>query len=389
MFFAEREGDFALVAEIRYGKIKLVEENLKQLKDELKKTKKNFNYIKEQVDSNDIADIISKWTGIPVTKMLESEKNKLLNLEKDLNKRVVGQEEAISALADAVRRSKSGLSDSNKPIGTFIFLGTTGVGKTELSKAITESLFNDENFITRIDMSEYQESHSISRLIGSPPGYIGYSEGGQLTETVRRRPYSVILLDEIEKAHADVFNLLLQVLEDGRLTDNKGRLVNFTNTLIIMTSNVGSTLIQEKYEENNMYLNDSQIEKCKLEVFSLLKKVFRPEFINRIDDVIMFNSLNNNQIKKIVKMQINRLKKNLSEKNIIIDASPDLINFLAKTSFDPQFGARPVKRIIQKLILNPLSKSILSNEISSDDPILIDCFDGKVVFRKQKINLNF
>ena len=386
---AEREGDFALVAEIRYGKIKLVEENLKQLKDELKKTKKNFNYIKEQVDSNDIADIISKWTGIPVTKMLESEKNKLLNLEKDLNKRVVGQEEAISALADAVRRSKSGLSDSNKPIGTFIFLGTTGVGKTELSKAITESLFNDENFITRIDMSEYQESHSISRLIGSPPGYIGYSEGGQLTETVRRRPYSVILLDEIEKAHADVFNLLLQVLEEGRLTDNKGRLVNFTNTIIIMTSNIGSTLIQEKYEENNMYLNDSQIEKCKLEVFSLLKKVFRPEFINRIDDVIMFNSLNNNQIKKIVKMQINRLKKNLSEKNIIIDASPDLINFLAKTSFDPQFGARPVKRIIQKLILNPLSKSILSNEISSDDPILIDCFDGKVVFRKQKINLNF
>jgi len=238
-------------------------------------------------------------------------------------------------------------------------------------------------------MSEYQESHSISRLIGSPPGYIGYSEGGQLTETVRRRPYSVILLDEIEKAHADVFNLLLQVLEDGRLTDNKGRLVNFTNTIIIMTSNIGSTLIQEKFEENNMYLNDSQIEKCKLEVFSLLKKVFRPEFINRIDDVIMFNSLNNNQIKKIVKMQINRLKKSLSKKNIIIDASPDLVNFLTKTSFDPQFGARPVKRIIQKLILNPLSKSILSNEISNDDPILIDCFDGKVVFRKQKINLSF
>ncbi len=376
---AERSGDYGLVAEIRYGKIKEVEENLRKAEENL--STMNSPLIKEEVTSEDIAEVISKWTGIPVSRMLESEREKLLRLEDELHKRVIGQEEAIQAVSDAIRRSRAGLSDESKPIGSFIFLGTTGVGKTELAKSLAEFLFNDEAAMTRIDMSEYQERHSVSRLIGAPPGYVGYDEGGQLTEAVRRRPYSVVLLDEIEKAHPDTFNTLLQVLDEGRLTDNKGRTVNFKNTIIIMTSNMGSSIIQERFADVKPEDVDSVSELAKTEVLGLMKKTIRPEFINRIDEIIMFTPLTKDQISSIVKLQLNQLTKLLSKKDITIDATPEAIKQIATLGFDPQYGARPVKRVIQREILNELSKSIISGEVQPDSVILIDSFEGKLVFR--------
>ncbi|WP_373074282.1 ATP-dependent Clp protease ATP-binding subunit, partial [Zeaxanthinibacter enoshimensis] len=378
---AERNGDYGKVAELRYGKIKDAQEKLEQLQEELDKQQDAGTLIKEEVTTEDIAEVVAKWTGIPVTKMLQSERDKLLKLEDVLHKRVVGQEEAITAVSDAIRRSRAGLQDSKRPIGSFLFLGPTGVGKTELAKTLAAYLFNDENAITRIDMSEYQERHSVSRLVGAPPGYVGYDEGGQLTEAVRRRPYSVVLLDEIEKAHPDTFNILLQVLDEGRLTDNKGRVADFKNTIIIMTSNLGSHIIQEKFEDNPDFF--SATESARVEVLGLLRKTIRPEFINRIDDIIMFTPLNMKDITKIVRLQLNQLKKMLENQHITMDATEDAIDYLAKTGFDPQYGARPIKRVIQKEVLNKLSKELLSGAITAESIILLDSFDDGLVFRNQ------
>src|SRR3989339_111896 len=378
---AERQGDYGKVAEIRYGKIKEAEISIETLKSELKKIQKCDAMIKEEVDAEDIADVVARWTGIPVSRMLQSEREKLLRMEAELHKRVVGQEEAIAAVSDAVRRSRAGLQDSKKPIGSFIFMGTTGVGKTELAKALAEYLFNDENMMTRIDMSEYQEKHTVSRLIGAPPGYVGYDEGGQLTEAVRRKPYSVVLLDEIEKAHPDVWNVMLQVLDDGRLTDNKGRMVNFKNTIIIMTSNIGSHLIQDAFEGVGETGIEEATEKAKAEVLQLLKQTVRPEFLNRVDEVIMFSPLNKTQLRGIVSIQLEGLKKLVAENDITLKFSDYLIEYLIEQGFDAQLGARPLKRLIQKLIVNALSKKILSGDIDKSQPVLVDVFDGLVVFR--------
>ncbi len=382
---AERSGDYGKVAEIRYGKIQEATQQLKTFESKLGDMQTNGSQlIKEEVDSEDIAGVIAGWTGIPVARMLQGEREKLLHLEEELHKRVVGQQEAIEAISDAVRRSRAGLQDSKRPIGSFIFLGTTGVGKTELAKALAEFLFNNENSMTRIDMSEYQERHAVSRLVGAPPGYVGYEEGGQLTEAVRRKPYSVVLLDEIEKAHPDVFNILLQVLDDGRLTDNKGRVVNFKNTIIIMTSNMGSQLIQENFEniaEVHGESYDKIMAKTKLEVFELLKKTIRPEFLNRIDETIMFTPLNRDDVNKIVKIQFDHIAHQLSESDIHLSATPEAIEWLAQLGFDPQFGARPVKRVMQKKVLNELSKQILSGKISKDANIVLDVFEQEFVFR--------
>lgn len=378
---AEREGDYGKVAEIRYGKIKEKEAEIKAVQEKLKTMQGSAAMIKEEVDSEDIADVVSRWTGIPVSKMMQSEREKLLHLEEELHKRVIGQDEAISAIADAVRRSRAGLQDPKRPIGSFIFLGTTGVGKTELAKALAEYLFDDENMMTRIDMSEYQEKFSATRLIGAPPGYVGYDEGGQLTEAIRRKPYSVVLFDEIEKAHPDVFNILLQVLDDGRLTDNKGRTVNFKNTIIIMTSNMGSSLIRENFEKMTSQNRDEVVEQTKAQVMELLKKSIRPEFLNRIDDIIMFTPLNEQEIRQIVSLQLNSLKKMLAQNGVTIDFTDRALAFLSAKGYDPQFGARPVKRVIQKLVLNELSKELLGVKVNKEHPITID-FDGnRLVFR--------
>ena len=379
---AERSGDYGKVAEIRYGRIKEAEETLEGLKVQLTEMQVKSKMIKEEVDAEEIAEVVSKWTGIPVNKMIESEVSKLLRLEDELGKRVVGQEEAISAISDAVRRSRAGLQDARKPIGSFIFLGTTGVGKTELAKALAEYLFNDENAMTRIDMSEYQEKHSVSRLVGAPPGYIGYDEGGQLTEAVRRRPYSIILLDEIEKAHPDVFNVLLQVLDDGRLTDNKGRLVNFKNTIIIMTSNLGSHIIHEKFDNIKPAEFERAGEKAKIEVMELLRQTIRPEFLNRIDETILFMPLTKENVKEIVSIQLNSLINQLKEKELNLVITDDAFEWIAETGYDPFFGARPVKRVIQKQVLNELSKALLSGAIDRSQNVVMDIFDGKIVFRK-------
>ncbi|MDO9275162.1 MAG: AAA family ATPase, partial [Lutibacter sp.] len=379
---AERDGDYGKVAEIRYGKIKEEQDKLVKLQKELAENQDSA-LIKEEVTRDDIAEIVAKWTGIPVTKMLQSEREKLLLLEEELHERVVGQEEAISAVADAVRRSRAGLQDVKKPLGTFLFLGTTGVGKTELAKALAEYLFDSENSLTRIDMSEYQERHAVSRLVGAPPGYVGYEEGGQLTEAVRRKPYSVILLDEIEKAHPDTFNILLQVLDEGRLTDNKGRVADFKNTIIIMTSNLGSTIIHDRFENMDMAKRDLVTEATKAEVLVLLKQTIRPEFLNRIDEIIMFTPLNKAEIHQIVKIQLDGLAKMLLTKDIHIEFSEDVIETLANKGYDPQFGARPVKRVIQKEVLNELSKEILAGKITADSHILLDAFDDKIVFRNK------
>ena len=380
---AEREGNYGLVAEIRYGKVKEQEQIIEQEHLKLIELQANSKMLKEEVDPEEIADVVSRWTGIPVTRLVESEKAKLLRLELELGKRVVGQEEAITAISDAVRRSRAGLADERKPIGSFIFLGTTGVGKTELAKALSEFLFNDENAMTRIDMSEYQESHSVSRLVGAPPGYVGYDEGGQLTEAVRRKPYSVILLDEIEKAHPDVYNILLQVLDDGRLTDSKGRMVNFKNTIIIMTSNLGSQIIQENYDRAKDPDDLELFEKTKSEVLSLLKSSLRPEFLNRIDETIMFTPLRKSQIETIVKIQMKALTERLKALEINLVITPDALSYLAQKGFDPQFGARPVKRVIQREVMNELSKYILSGKIDKTEPVVLDVFDNQVVFRKK------
>ncbi|MDI5897706.1 ATP-dependent chaperone ClpB [Flavobacterium yafengii] len=379
---AERDGDYGKVAEIRYGKIKEAQERLDVLLKELQENQSGTSLIKEEVTREDIAEVVAKWTGIPVMKMLQGEREKLLKLEDELHHRVVGQEEAIQAVSDAVRRSRAGLQDMKKPVGTFLFLGTTGVGKTELAKALAEYLFDDENAMTRIDMSEYQERHSVSRLVGAPPGYVGYEEGGQLTEAVRRKPYSVILLDEIEKAHPDTFNILLQVLDEGRLTDNKGRLADFKNTIIIMTSNMGSQIIQEKFE-NLKGSVEAATELAKVEVLGLLKQTVRPEFINRIDEIVMFTPLTNENIAQIVGLQLKNVTKMLAQQGITMDATPEAIAYLSEKGYDPQFGARPVKRVIQRDVLNELSKEILSGKITTDSIVLIDAFDGKLVFRNQ------
>jgi ATP-dependent Clp protease ATP-binding subunit ClpB len=378
---AEREGNYGKVAELRYGKIKEAEAKILELKAQLQEKQKDSPLIKEEVEAEDIADIVSSWTGIPVNKMMEGEREKLLHLEEQLHLRVVGQDEAIQAVSDAVRRSRAGLQDSARPIGSFIFLGTTGVGKTELAKALAEVLFNDENMITRIDMSEYQERHSVSRLIGAPPGYVGYDEGGQLTEAVRRKPYSVILLDEIEKAHSDVFNILLQVLDDGRLTDNKGRTVNFKNTLIIMTSNIGSHLINERMLELNEKNRDELLEKLRTDIFSLMKQTIRPEFLNRIDELIMFTPLTENEIEGIIQIQLNQLITRLQKEGIILKVGEKAIKHIATVGFDPQFGARPIKRVIQKEILNSLSKEIISGNIDKDKPVVVDFEGDRLVFK--------
>ena len=378
---AERDGDYARVAEIRYSLIKQKEDDNKAIQEQLKSMQGETAMIKEEVDSDDIADVVSRWTGIPVSRMLQSEKDKLLHLEEELHKRVVGQNEAISAISDAVRRSRAGLNDPRKPIGSFIFLGTTGVGKTELAKALADYMFNDENMMTRIDMSEYQEKFSVSRLIGPPPGYVGYDEGGQLTEAVRRKPYSVVLFDEIEKAHSDVFNILLQVLDDGRLTDNKGRTVNFKNTIIIMTSNLGSQIIRERFEHLNAQNRAEVIEKTQNEVFNLLKAQMRPEFLNRIDEIIMFTPLDENEIAQIVRLQVSAVAKMLSKNGITLEATDAAVAFLAKAGYDPEFGARPVKRVIQNMVLNKLSKDIIAQNIDREKPIVIDCVGDELVFR--------
>ena len=384
---AERDGDYGKVAEIRYGKIKEAQERLDILQKQLIENQLGTFLIKEEVTREDIAEVVAKWTGIPVMKMLQGEREKLLKLEDELHKRVVGQEEAIEAVSDAVRRSRAGLQDMKKPVGTFLFLGTTGVGKTELAKALAEYLFDDENAMTRIDMSEYQERHSVSRLVGAPPGYIGYEEGGQLTEAVRRKPYSVILLDEIEKAHPDTFNILLQVLDEGRLTDNKGRLADFKNTIIIMTSNMGSQIIQEKFENLKGSI-EAATEIAKIEVLGLLKQTVRPEFINRIDEIVMFTPLSNANISKIVGLQLKSVIKMLALQGITMDATPEAIMYLSEKGYDPQFGARPVKRVIQRDVLNQLSKEILAGTIGTDSSILLDSFDGKLVFRNQNESVN-
>ncbi|RAR50844.1 ATP-dependent chaperone ClpB [Flavobacterium lacus] len=379
---AEREGDYGKVAEIRYGKIKEAQERLDKLQIQLQENQSGTSLIKEEVTREDIAEVVAKWTGVPVTKMLQGERDKLLKLEDELHHRVVGQEEAIEAISDAVRRSRAGLQDMKKPIGTFLFLGTTGVGKTELAKALAEYLFDDENAMTRIDMSEYQERHAVSRLVGAPPGYVGYDEGGQLTEAVRRKPYSVVLLDEIEKAHPDTFNILLQVLDEGRLTDNKGRVADFKNTIIIMTSNMGSHIIQEKFENLTGGL-EAATEAAKAEVLGLLKQTVRPEFINRIDEIVMFTPLSSTNIREIVGLQLKSVTKMLAQQNITMDATPEAIDYLAKRGYDPQFGARPVKRVIQREVLNKLSKEILSGTVKTDSIILLDSFNNELVFRNQ------
>jgi ATP-dependent Clp protease ATP-binding subunit ClpB len=379
---AEREGDYGKVAEIRYGRIKEQEQSISDLQIQLNDLSENSRRLmKEEVDSEDIAEIVAKATGIPVTKMMQSEREKLLHLEEELHKRVVGQEEAISAVADAVRRNRAGLSDPKKPIGSFIFLGTTGVGKTELAKALADYLFDDEHMMTRIDMSEYQEKHTVSRLVGAPPGYVGYDEGGQLSEAVRRKPYQVVLLDEIEKAHPDVWNVLLQVLDDGRLTDNKGRVVNFKNTIIIMTSNMGSDIIQENFADVTEKNKEQVVEKTKEEVMTRLRETIRPEFLNRVDEMILFQPLMRNEIKGIIKIQLDNLKKLVSENGIQLQFSDYLVDHLAQNGFDPQFGARPLKRLIQKEIVNQLSKKILAGDVDKSHPVLVDVFDGVVVFR--------
>ncbi len=379
---AERDGDYGKVAEIRYGKIKEAQERLDALVKQLQENQSGTSLIKEVVTREDIAEVVAKWTGIPVMKMLQGEREKLLKLEDELHKRVVGQEEAIEAVSDAVRRSRAGLQDMKKPVGTFLFLGTTGVGKTELAKALAEYLFDDENAMTRIDMSEYQERHSVSRLVGAPPGYVGYDEGGQLTEAVRRKPYSVILLDEIEKAHPDTFNILLQVLDEGRLTDNKGRLADFKNTIIIMTSNMGSQIIQEKFENLKGGI-EAATESAKVEVLGLLKQTVRPEFINRIDEIVMFTPLTHANIAQIVGLQLKSVTKMLAQQGITMDATPEAIDYLSQKGYDPQFGARPVKRVIQREVLNQLSKEILAGTVKTESIILLDAFDGQLVFRNQ------
>ncbi len=379
---AEREGDYGKVAEIRYGKIQQQEQLITDITKQIEESGEK-RLLKEEVDAEDIAESIAKATGIPVTKMLQSDKDKLLKLEDHLHERVVGQDEAISAVADAIRRSRAGLQDPKKPIGSFIFLGTTGVGKTELAKALAEYLFDDESMMTRIDMSEYQEKHTVSRLVGAPPGYVGYDEGGQLTEAVRRKPYSVVLLDEIEKAHPDVWNVLLQVLDDGRLTDNKGRVVNFKNTIIIMTSNIGSHLIQDAFEKVSEKNVDEVTDKAKLEVMTLLRQTIRPEFLNRVDEIIMFRPLMRKEIKSIVQIQLNNLRKLVADSGIQLQFSDYALDFLAEQGFDPQFGARPLKRLIQKEIVNQLSKRILAGDIDKTHPVLVDVFDNMVVFRNE------
>jgi ATP-dependent Clp protease ATP-binding subunit ClpB len=378
---AERDGNYGKVAEIRYGKIKEAQEQLEKFQKELQKNQSGSSLIKEEVTYDDIAEVVAKWTGIPVTKMLQSEREKLLKLEDQLHKRVVGQDEAITAVSDAVRRSRAGLQNPQKPIGTFLFLGTTGVGKTELAKALAEYLFDDQNAMTRIDMSEYQERHAVSRLVGAPPGYVGYDEGGQLTEAVRRKPYSVVLLDEIEKAHPDTFNILLQVLDEGHLTDNKGRLADFKNTIIIMTSNMGSNIIQERFEATKDI--ESAMEAAKLDVMVLLKQKIRPEFLNRIDDTIMFTPLTKENIIEIVGLQLKGVSKMLAQQNITFDATKEAIAYLADKGFNPEYGARPVKRVIQKDVLNALSKEILAGKVTTDSIILLDAFDDTLVFRNQ------
>ncbi|MEB2784707.1 ATP-dependent chaperone ClpB [Algoriphagus persicinus] len=379
---AERAGDFGKVAEIRYGKIVEAEKKLESFKTQLAEMQAGSPLLKEEVDQEDIAAVVSKWTGIPMNKMIQSEREKLLHLERELGNRVAGQKEAITALSDAVRRSRAGLQDPKRPIGSFIFMGTTGVGKTELAKALAEYLFNDENAMVRIDMSEYQERHAVSRLVGAPPGYVGYDEGGQLTEAVRRKPYSVVLLDEIEKAHPDVFNILLQVLDDGRLTDNKGRVANFKNTIIILTTNIGSHLIQERFADMEEWNKEEILEKTKIEVYELLKKAVRPEFLNRIDETIMFEPLNKQVIRKIVDIQWREIQKRLSEANIEIDATTEVLDYLGEVGFDPNFGARPLKRTMQRLVLNELSKQILSGYIKNDSAVLVDLdADNQVYFK--------
>ncbi|WP_421942984.1 ATP-dependent chaperone ClpB [Pedobacter sp.] len=382
---AERAGDYGKVAEIRYGKIKEAQDTFEKLKADLESQQSDSRMLKEEVTADDIAGVVGRWTGIPVTKLIASEREKLLNLEAELHQRVAGQDEAIEAISDAIRRSRAGLQDKRKPIGSFIFLGTTGVGKTELAKALAEFLFNDENALTRIDMSEYQERHAVSRLIGAPPGYVGYDEGGQLTEAVRRKPYSVVLLDEIEKAHPDVFNILLQVLDDGRLTDNKGRTVNFKNTIIIMTSNIGAHLIQDNFKNLDDENRDEVIAKTKNELFEVLKQTIRPEFLNRIDELIMFTPLNRSEIRDIVSLQFKHVQQTLAEMGIEMDASPEALDWLAQLGYDPQFGARPLKRVIQKRILNELSKEILAGKVDKDSKIKLDMFDNNFVFINQTV----
>ena len=378
---AEREGDYGKVVEIRYGKLQALENEIKDIQEDLKHKQGDSAMIKEEVTAEDIADVVSRWTGIPVNKMLQSERDKLLHLEQELHLRVVGQDEAIAAVSDAVRRSRAGLQDPKRPIGSFIFLGTTGVGKTELAKALADYLFDDESLMTRIDMSEYQEKHSVSRLIGAPPGYVGYDEGGQLTEAVRRKPYSVVLFDEIEKAHPDVFNILLQVLDDGRLTDNKGRTVNFKNTIIIMTSNLGSAYIQSQFEKINDENREVVIEETKKEVMSMLKKTIRPEFLNRIDETIMFLPLNREEIEQIVMLQINGIKNMLAGNGITLEMTDEAVRFIASTGYDPEFGARPVKRAIQRYLLNDLSKKLLSQEVDRSKPIIVETAGDGLKFR--------
>jgi ATP-dependent Clp protease ATP-binding subunit ClpB len=380
---AERAGDYGKVAEIRYGKIIELEREIVRLKEEIDRKRSKGSLIQEEVASEDIAAIVSKWTGIPVSRMLESEKEKLLRLEEELHKRVVGQDEAITAVADAVRRSRAGLQDQKRPVGSFIFIGTTGVGKTELARALAGFLFNDENLMTRIDMSEYQERHSVSRLIGAPPGYVGYDEGGQLTEAVRHKPYSVVLLDEIEKAHPDVFNLLLQVLDDGRLTDNKGRTINFRNVIIIMTSNLGSDVIRDRMDQWNNDMPEAEEEKLRKEIMLLLRRSLRPEFLNRVDEIVMFKPLNFNQIKQIVRIQLNSVERMLEEYKMKVTITDDAINWLAEKGYDPQLGARPVKRLIQKEIINELSKEIIGGRVTKEDSIVIDADGDRLSFRHE------
>ncbi|MFN5647203.1 MAG: ATP-dependent Clp protease ATP-binding subunit, partial [Sphingobacteriales bacterium] len=381
---AEREGDYGAVAEIRYGKIKEQEKIIAELNEQLELISER-RLLKEEVDAEDIAENVAKSTGIPVSRMIQSEREKLLHLEEHLHQRVVGQEEAITAVADAVRRSRAGLQDPRKPIGSFIFLGTTGVGKTELAKALAEYLFDDESMMTRIDMSEYQEKHTVSRLVGAPPGDVGYDEGGQLTEAVRRKPYSVVLLDEIEKAHPDVWNVLLQVLDDGRLTDNKGRVVNFKNTIVIMTSNIGSHIIQEAFEDVNEKNVDAVTEKAKVEVMTLLRNTIRPEFLNRVDEIIMFTPLLKKEIRSIINIQLDQLKKLVLDNGIVLEFTDYAIDYLAENGYDPQFGARPLKRLIQREIVNGLSKKILAGDIDRSKPVVVDVFDGVVVFRNDAV----
>ena len=377
---AEREGDYGKVAEIRYGKLKQLTDDINVIQQQLHQAQGAMAMVREEVTADDIAEVVSRWTGIPVTRMMQSEREKLLHLEEELHKRVIGQEEAIRAVSDAVRRSRAGLQDPKRPLASFIFLGTTGVGKTELAKALAEYLFNDETMMTRIDMSEYQEKFSVSRLIGAPPGYVGYDEGGQLTEAVRRKPYSVVLFDEIEKAHPDVFNILLQVLDDGRLTDNKGRTVNFKNTIIIMTSNLGSQLIREETEKSGGHLSEQQLSTLRQQLFGMLKQTIRPEFLNRIDETIMFLPLTKEEIADVVRLQLNAVSRMLEKQGLTLRVTDEAVAVIAEAGFDPEFGARPVKRTIQRDVLNLLSKRILAEEVSRDNPIIVDAHEGQLVF---------